>query len=325
MPANTLFLGIAMLFRHDGLMELRHMRYFVAVAEELNLTRAASKLRVAQPALSRQIRDIEQELKVQLFERLRAGVQLTRAGRAFYPRARQVLAEAAEAANAARNSAAEISGRLTLGYPSGLHLNYLAPAIAQFRKAHPQVEFDFVHDLPPEQLKALRDSRIDIGLVTMPLRADDLDYQVIWRVPFKVVLPEKHLLARRHHFRLKDLGQEDFVFCPRESRSEFYDEFFRLCANEGFRPRVVHEVGGYPTNMLGLVSVGAGVSVLPYFEQVEQFSGIVWRPLFPVRYWESALVWPRQKTSRVIEEFLSLTLKQYAAHRPPGGESPAGI
>jgi DNA-binding transcriptional LysR family regulator len=321
-PANTLFLGSAMPSRYDHPMELRHLRYFVAVAEELNLTRAAAKLHVAQPALSRQMRDLEEELDVRLFERTRAGVQLTRAGRTFYPKARATLAQAAEAANAARNATGAISGRLAIGYPSGLHLNYLAPVIAQFRNAHPQVDFDFFHGLPPEQFKALRDLRIDLGFVTLPVHADGIDQQILWRVPLKVVLPEKHPLAKRREFVLADLRHEDFVFCTRESRPEFYDEFFRRCANAGFHPRVVHEVGGYPTNMLGLISVGAGVSVLPYFEQVERFRGIVWRPLRQPWFWDFALVWRQQKISRTAGEFIALASRLFP---PPADRQPAPI
>ena len=299
-------------------MELRHLRYFVTVAEELNLTRAASKLRVAQPALSRQMHDLEDELQTPLLERTRTGVQLTRAGRAFHPKARAILAQAAEAANAARTAAGAISGRLAVGYPTGIHLNYLAPLIAQFRKAHPKVEFDFFHGLPPEQFKALRDSKIDIGFVTLPVHVDELEHQVVWRLPFQVVLPQKHPLAKQREFALADLRHEDFVFCTRESRPEFYDEFFRQCANAGFHPRVVHEVGGYPTNMLGLVSVGAGVSVLPHFDQVERIRGIVWRPLNKPKVWvEFALVWRRKNTSRVSEEFIALAAK----HFPPPADS----
>ena len=311
-----------MLSGYDARMELRHLRYFVAVAEELNLTRAAGRLHVAQPALSRQIHDLEEELQTPLFERNRSGVQLTRAGRALYQRARAILAQAAEAANEARFAAGAVSGRLAIGFPSGLHLNYLAPLIAAFRKSHPKVEFDFYHGLPPEQFKALRDSRIDVGFVTMPVHVDGMEQRIIWRVPFKVVLPRKHPLAKRREFVLEDLRHEDFVFCTRESRPEFYDEFFRLCANAGFHPRVVTEVGGYPTTMLGLVSVGAGVSVLPHFEQVERIHGIVWRPLIKPKVWvEFALIWRRQNTSRVLEEFLTLAAKQF----PEQNTSQAGL
>jgi len=291
---------------YGGLMELRHLRYFVAVAEELNFTHAAARLRVAQPALSRQVKDLEFELQTPLFERGRTGVQLTRAGRVFYQRARSIIAQAAEAANEARTAAGTMTGSLVLGFPSGLHLNYLAPVIKAFKKTHPQVQFDYFHGLAPEQLKALRDGRVDVAFVYLPVRLDGLEHQVIWRVPFKVVLPQRHPLARRPALELADLRNEDFVFCTREARPEFYDDFFRLCANARFCPRVVKEVGGYPTNMLGLVSVGLGVSVLPYFEKTERISGIVWRTLSkPGLWWDFALVWRRRGVSRVVEQFVA--------------------
>lgn len=291
-------------------MELRHLRYFVAVAEELNFTRAAARLRVAQPALSTQMKDLEAELQTTLFERGRAGVQLTRAGKVFYQRARAILAQATEAANAARTAAGLITGSLNLGFPSGVHLNYLAPAIEAFRKANPKVEFDYFHGLPPQQLKALREGRIDVAFLNLPAPLDGFEHQVVWRVPFKVVLPKRHPLAKRASFRLADLRGEDFVFCTREARPEFYDEFFRQCANAGFRPHVVKEVGGYPSNMLGLISVGVGLSVLPHFTQVERISGLVWRTLSQPKLWmDWALVWRRQGLSPVVEQFLATAEK----------------
>ncbi len=307
--------------RYDVAMELRHLRYFVAVAEELNFTHAAAKLRLAQPALSRQIRALEEELQTSLFERTHSGVLLTHAGRTFLPRARAILSAADDAANEARTASGVISGRVTIGYPTGLHLNYLAPVIASFRKAHPRVELDFFHGLPPEQLKALAEATIDIGFVTFPVRLDGFGHRVIWRVPFEVVLPMRHPLAKRRSFELRDLRNEDFVFCTRESRPEFYDEFFRQCANAGFRPRVVKEVGGYPTTMLGLVSVGVGVGVLPHFREAERIRGITWRPLVKPRIGvEFALVWRRDRLSRVTEEFIAFAARHFA--QPPAPASP---
>ena len=299
-------------------MELRHLRYFVAVAEELNFTHAAARLRVAQPALSRQIKNLEYELQAPLFERGRTGVQLTRAGRVFHQRARSILAQATEAANEARTATGTMTGSLVLGFPSGLHINYLAPVIKAFNRIHPQVQFDYFHGLPAQQLKALREGRIDMAFVNLPVPLDGLEHQVIRRVAYKVVLPQQHPLARRSALELEDLRSEDFVFCTRESRPEFYDEFFRLCANAGFRPHVIKEVGGYPTNMLGLISVGLGVSVLPHFEKIERISGIVWRTLSKPRlWWEWALVWRRTGASRVAEQFVATAEKQFPAQPGP--------
>ncbi len=286
-------------------MELRHLRYFVAVAEELNFTRVAARLHVAQPALSSQVKDLEFELQAQLFERRSSGVQLTRAGKALYQRARAILAEAAEAVNEARTAAGLITGTLVVGYPSGMHLDYLRPAVERFRREQPKVQFDFIHSLPAELVKTVRQGLIDVAFINLPAPLDSLAYRTIWRVYSKVVLPRNHRLAKRKNFVLADLRGEDFVFCTRESRPEFYDDFFRHCANAGFRPNVVKEVGGYPTNMLGLISVGAGLSVLPYFEKVERLSGIVWRPLTKPLLWiDWALIWRVQAPSRVVEEFV---------------------
>jgi DNA-binding transcriptional LysR family regulator len=291
-------------------MELRHLRYFVAVAEELNVTRAAIRLRVAQPALSRQVKDLEDELQTSLFERGRRGVQLTRAGKLFYQRARNLLAQVNEAANEARTASGTIVGSLVLGFPSGLHLNYLVPAINAFRKDNPKVECDFFHGLPGVQLRALREGRIDLAYVSLPARLDGLEHQVIWRVPFRVVMPKKHALAKRQGVELPDLRGENFIFCPRESRPEFYDEFLRHCANAGFRPRIVKEVGGYPTNMLGLISVGLGLSVLPHFDKVEPLDGLIWRDLIKPRlWWDWSLVWREKGRSPLVEQFVTTCAK----------------
>lgn len=300
-------------------MELRHLRYFVAVAEELNFTHAAARLRVAQPALSSQIRDLEEELQTPLFERGRTGVRLTRAGKTFYQRARSILAQTAAAANEARTAAGLITGSLVIGFPSGLHLYYLEPVIVAFRKAYPKVELDFHHALPGAQLKALKEGRIDLAFVTMPVPLDGLAQFIIWRIPFKVVLPRRHPLAKRASFDLADLRGEDFVFCTRESRPEFYDEFFRQCANAGFRPRVLKEVGGYPTNMLGLISVGVGISVLPHFEDVERIGGLVWRTLNKPRMSvEFGLVWKPQGVPPVVEQFVGMAERQFPLAQEPG-------
>jgi LysR family transcriptional regulator, benzoate and cis,cis-muconate-responsive activator of ben and cat genes len=293
-------------------MELRHLRYFVAVAEDLNFTRAAARLHLAQPALSSQVKDLESELETRLFERGHSGVQLTRAGKALFKRARGILTQVAEAANEARTAGGTITGTLVLGFPSGLHLNFLAPAIAAFRRAQPQIEFEYYHGLPVQLLKALREGRIDLAFIFLPASVDGLEVQPIWRVPFEVALPRGHGLAKRASFELADLRNEDFVFSTREARPDFYDEFFRQCANAGFRPRVVKEVGGYPTNILGLISVGLGLAVLPHFDRAERMTGILWRPLTKPKLWiDSALIWRRQGVSRVVEQFLATAQEEF--------------
>ncbi len=287
-------------------MELRHLRYFVAVAEELNFTRAAARLRVAQPALSSQIKDLEEEIQTPLFQRGRRGVQLTAAGKTFYTRARSILVHAKQAVDEARGAAGLSMGSLVLGFPSGLHLDHLSQTIRTFQRENPQVELDYYHGLTAEQLKALREGRIDLAFVALPVSLEGLNHRLIWRVPFKVVLPRRHALARKAGFELAELRGEDFVLCTRESHPEFYDEFFRQCANAGFRPRIVKEVGGYPTNILALIGVGLGISVLPCFEGIEHIEGLVWKPLTkPALWWDFALAW-KPTASLLVERFVQV-------------------
>jgi DNA-binding transcriptional LysR family regulator len=301
-------------------MELRHLRYFVTVAEERNITRAATLLRVAQPSLSRQLTDLEDEVGVKLLERGRHGVTVTAAGREFHRRAKTVLADAARAADAARVAGGAIAGRLSVGFPTALHLDHLAPVVRAFREKYPRVEFHFVHGLQGGQIKALRDASLDVAYVNLPGPLHGMEHCVVWRVPFEVVLPETHRLARRKTLEFSDLTGEDFVFCSRESRPEFYDEFFRHCANAGFRPHVVQEVGGYPTTILALIGLGVGLSVLPHFERAEGIRGLVWRPLARPKLWaDFGLVWPRKVASPLLLEFVALAQQMLGVDVSSGG------
>lgn len=301
-------------------MELRHMRYFVAVAEERNITRAAGRLRVAQPALSRQLTDLEDELGVKLLERGRHGVRVTPAGGEFLRRAKSVLADAARAADAARIAGGSISGRLSVGFPTGLHLDHLAPAVSAFRERHPQVVFDFRYGLRAAQMKGLREGELDVAYVDVPGPLHGMDHCVVWRVPFAVAMPDTHRLTKRKSLSLIDLAGEEFVFCTRDSRPDFYDEFFRHCSNAGFRPQVVQEVGGYPTTMLALIGLGVGLSVLPHFERAEGIRGLAWRPLTRPRLWSDfALAWPRKAASPALREFVHVTRSLLGVDSSTGG------
>ena len=213
-----LWLDVSCLKGMVNAMELRHLKYFVTVAEERNITRASGRLRVAQPALSRQLSDLENELGVKLLDRGRHGVNMTAAGREFHRRAKALLADAARATDAARIAGGAISGRVTIGFPTGLHLDHLSPVIRAFREAHPRVEFKFIHALPEAQIKSLRDGSLDMAFVNLPGPLQGMEHLVVWRVPFEVVMPENHRLARKKSLDLKDLTGEDFVFCTRESR-----------------------------------------------------------------------------------------------------------
>mgnify|MGYP003611620557 CR=1 FL=1 len=286
-------------------MELRHLRYFTMVAETRNITRAAARLHVAQPALSRQLTDLENDIGVSLLERGRHGVTLTPAGREFHRRAKQLLADARRAGDAARDAAGAVAGRLTLGFFSALQLDHLSPVIQGFRKDFPRVQLDYRCDSHANQLQGVRDGSIDIAFIDLSEPPPGCERLVVWRIPFMVVMPAKHRLARKKVILLDDLKGEDFVFCTRASRPAFYDAFFTHCGNAGFHPQVVQEVGGYPSTMLGLVALGVGLSLLPRFERAENIRGLVWKPLDRPHLWiDISLVWMKDSPPPALLAFI---------------------
>ena len=301
-------------------MELRHLRYFVTVAEEHNISRAALILRVAQPSLSRQLSDLENEVGVPLMERGRHGVRLTAAGREFHRRAKVLLAEARQATEAARQAGGAMAGRLAIGFLSALQLDHLLPVVRAFRAENAQVDLTFSHATHEAQIAALQDGDLDIAFLDLSQPPAGCDHAVIWRIPFEVVMPEDHPLAKRKTVKLRDLSGENFVFCTREARPVFHDAYFRLCANAGFRPHVVQEVGGYPSTMLALVAMGVGLSVLPRFERAENIRGIVWCPLADQQFWiDFSLIWSRVSPPPPVQAFTSLARRMLPVTGPARG------
>lgn len=301
-------------------MELRHLRYFTTVADAQNVTRAAARLHLAQPALSRQLTDLENEIGVKLMERGRHGVRLTPAGREFHRRARMLLADANRAADAARDAGGVVAGRLALGFFSALQLDHLAPVVQAFRKDFPKVQMGFVNDSHEAQLQGLRDGSLDVAFLDLSKAPPDCERLVVWRIPFMVVLPARHRLARKKVIELGDLNGEDFVFCTRASRPVFYDAYFRHCANAGFHPHVVQEVGGYPSAMLGLVAMGVGLSLLPRFERAENIRGLVWKPLDRPNLWiDLSLVWVKDSPAAALLAFIDRARAMLPVHGPARG------
>src|SRR3982751_6698386 len=192
-------------------MELRHLRYFVAVAEELRCGRAAERLRTAQPPLSRQIRDLERELGTPLFERIPRGVELTPAGRAFLPEARLTLAHAERAQRSAQRAALGETGRLRVGFVEAATHSGILPDVLSFFRVHlPSVGLSLFELDPLEQAEAFRDARIDLGILhSPPLDAERwLRAEVIYTEPVVLAVPKTHRLAGRTRFTLGNLAEE---------------------------------------------------------------------------------------------------------------------
>ncbi|MEU8632594.1 LysR family transcriptional regulator [Amycolatopsis sp. NPDC048633] len=260
-------------------MELRHLRYFVAVAEECHFGRAADRLHMAQPPLSHQIKQLETELGVELLIRTTRRVQLTSAGRQYLDRARAVLA-AVEAAGveAGRIAAGEV-GRVAIGF-TGSATYELLPSLARvLRQEMPGIELDLKGEmLTPVQVAMLVEESLDIGFLRPPVREPGLVVRVLRREPLIAALPAHHPLTERATVRLADLRDEPFVCYPSRHRSVVYDAVFDACQYAGFVPSVVQEVGETAT-LVSFVAAGVGVALVPASVRHLQITGAQYRPL----------------------------------------------
>lgn len=242
-------------------MELRHLRYFVALAEELSFTRAARRLNVSQPPLSLQIGQLEQEIGARLFHRTSRRVELTLAGQAFLIDAQAVLARVTEAAARARAIGQGLAGRIDIGLSGSHFLGPLPHIMACYAQSHPAVEIS-LHELKPAvQLQALRERRIDLSISRTPVNDAVLSSTLLWRDPVAVALPVGHALARRRQLRLLDLRGEAFVMLRTDSSA--HAQYIQdCCVQAGFSPRLSQRVQELPA-VLSLVAEGMGVALIP--------------------------------------------------------------
>jgi DNA-binding transcriptional LysR family regulator len=242
-------------------MELRHLRYFVALAEELSFTRAAARLHVSQPPLSLQIGQLEQEVGARLFHRTSRRVELTLAGQAFLIDAQAVLARVAEAAGRARAIGQGLAGRIDIGLSGSHFLGPLPHIMAAYAQSHPAVEIS-LHELQPAvQLQALRERRIDLSVSRTPVNDAVLSSTLLWRDPVVAALPVGHALARRRQLRLLDLRAEAFVMLRTDSSA--HAQYIQdCCVQAGFSPRLSQRVQELPA-VLSLVAEGMGVALIP--------------------------------------------------------------
>lgn len=242
-------------------MDLRQLRYFIAVATELSFTKAAARLHVSQPPLSQQIASLEDALGARLFERSSRHVRLTEAGKALLHHAQAVMARLDDARLQVKRIAQGLEGRVRIGLTGSHFLGPFPDFIMQFRSLRPGVEVLLNEMTPAAQLAALRDGQLDLSFERGPLDDPELACDLLWKDSAVVVLPPGHALARRKQLRLKDLRQEDFVFLRRDS-SKFVDRLHEACVADGYVPRIVQQVVEVPA-VLNLVAAGLGVSVVP--------------------------------------------------------------
>ena len=303
-------------------MELRHLRYFVAVAEELHFRRAAIRLRVAQPPLSRQIRDLERELGTDLFLRDKRRVQLTHAGRAFLPEARLVMAQTERAKRAAQRASQGEVGRLHVGFVEAATYSGLLPTVLRFFRKHlPEVGLELLELSSYQQTEALRDGRIEMGIMHSPPPNADrwLKVERVLRDPLVAALPRGHALAKRRSLSLPMLAPEPFLFFPRSAAPALYDRIIAACREAGFSPAVVQEAAQMQT-IIALVAAGMGVALVPGSIAQLRRPGAVYRPVHDLAVdmgmWA---VWKLGDASPIRERFLSV-MRDAARNRPKRGK-----
>jgi DNA-binding transcriptional LysR family regulator len=288
-------------------MDLKHLRAAVAVADHLHFGHAAVALGVAQPPLSQQIKALEAELGVPLFERTTRAVALTPAGEAFVTDARAALSMVDSAARRATAAGRGESGELVIGMVGSSVRHPLPAIIRAFRTKYPAVTLTF-HVLPTmTQVERLRAATLDLGLLRPPLPgpADDLVLVSIAREPLVAVLPNDHRLAGRRRIAVSTLAREPFVLFPRALGPGLYDEITALCRRGGFTPEVAQEAVQMPT-IVGLVAAGCGVSIVPG-SAAEPRPEVVFVPVSPlVRLVDLAIALPRHNRSAVAANFTVL-------------------
>jgi DNA-binding transcriptional LysR family regulator len=260
-------------------VELRQLRYFVAVAEERHFGRAAVRLHIAQPPLSQQIRRFEAELGEPLFYRTTRRVELAPAGEALLERAPAILAAVDAAIDDARRAARGEYGRLAIGFTGSSTYAMLPALAAAMREELPGVMLDLQGELlTPAQVARLLDSTLDLGLLRPPVRERELSTEVLHSEPLLAVLPQSHPLADAEAVPLELLEGEPFVTYPSHFRSVVHDAVEDACEAHGFRPVAAHEVAETAT-LVSFVAAGLGVSLVPASVRNMTVEGAVYRPL----------------------------------------------
>lgn len=287
-------------------MELRQLRYFMAVADELSFVRAAKRVGISQPPLSRQIANLEIEIGARLFDRNKHGVKLTEAGVALRQELRLVLPRFDNAINTARRAAKGQVGTLSLGFGGSAVYTFTPSLLRQFRKRFPGVELSLQNIPVTSQLDALLDNRIDIGFLLYPVDHDAIATKILLHDRLNVALPAGHPLTRRRDISVQELADSQFVVFPRSRNFGFYNKVADLCAKAGFVPNIVQEISPLEAQ-IGLVAAGVGIAIVPSVARKFRLAEVEFRPLrertASVKF---AMAWRKADESPVVRAFIDI-------------------
>ena len=291
-------------------MELRHLRYFVAVAEELSFSGAARRLHMAQPPLSMQIKQLEQDLGAQLFDRTGRGVRLTEAGRLFLGEVRRIFIELEQASRMAREADHGEVGRLSLGFIPAASNDLLPEVLREFRGRFHRVEL-FLHELMPDRaVQSLHDRQVDVSFLYLPYEDEGIQYKIVSREPLLVAMPESHPLVSEPVLEIRALADEDFVLPAQYSTPSLYDKIVEVCRQCGFTPKPVQKEVGLMQTVLGVVAGGIGVALVPASLRNLTRKGVVYKEVQdPEAIVEMGIVWRRDNVTPVLASFLQVVDK----------------
>ena len=297
-------------------MELRHLRYFVAVATELHFGRAAKMLHISQPPLSMQIRALEEELGVTLLHRTRRQVSMTRAGKAFLHDASQILERVDQATLTARRAARGEIGELVAGFISVADYNLLPLVLREFRRRFPLVTLSLRELTTDAQITELMEGRIDVGFLLPPVSEATIESVAILREPLIAAIPERHSLAKcGETIPLASLSDAPFIMTPRQMAPGLHDDIVSFCRSAGFSPQVTQEAIQMQT-IISLVSAEMGVALIPESLQNLKRTGVIYKrlreqsPLTEIR-----LAWRAGDNLPVLKQFIELA-REIAADKP---------
>ena len=292
-------------------MELRHLRYFLAVADTLSFTKGAEKLRIAQPSLSRQIKDLEEEVGVRLLNRTKKKVALTSEGEVFLGDARRLLKESIEMVESVQTLSRRTGGSINIGYvPNSLLQTVLSASLTAFERQFSTVRINLFGLSPVDQFRALKEGKIDTGFVGLaePTEEGDLQFRLIASCPAVVLLPKNHRLARKRTISLKDLETFFFISLSDACYPGYSRRLDEICQSVGITPKVLETVDS-ESALFQAIRLELGVAILP--EQIKDASHerVAIRKVSPATYFGSFIAWKQGNSSPFLEQYLRIVTK----------------
>jgi DNA-binding transcriptional LysR family regulator len=299
----------------EGAMELRQLRYFLMVAETLHFGRAAEQLHIAQQPLSFQIKQLEDELGVELFKRTTRSVALTEAGEALLTEVRAGLGRIERGVEVAQRIARGEGGKLYIGYTSTTLYSVMPPIVRQFRERFPQVEVVLHELVSPALEQQILSEDVDVGIVlSTGATVPGLVYETIYREPAAVALPKSHALAKLPTIALHELADEPFVMYARSAKRQVFDEVIALCHLAGFSPTIAQEAAT-ESAVIGLVAAGVGVTLVASSLSSVRPDEVAYRQLVdPPLTVEVALVWKEEKQLPLVQELRQIAREVTQLH-----------